>query len=139
MPALYIIVPALLVLWIAYRYYSAFIAAKVWALDDARITPAHRKYDGANYYPTSRYVLFGHHFAAIAGPGPLVGPVLAAQFGFLPGTLWILIGATLGGGVHDMIVLFASIRRGGKTLGQMVKEEIGRGVGLLALIVCSPS
>src|SRR5258708_20354207 len=79
-------------------------------------------------------MVFGDHFAAIAGPGPLVGPVLAAQFGFLPGTLWILIGATLGGGVHDMIVLFASIRRGGKTLGQMVKEEIGRGVGLLALV-----
>ena len=79
-------------------------------------------------------MVFGHHFAAIAGPGPLVGPVLAAQFGFLPGTLWILIGATLGGGVHDMIVLFASVRRRGKTLGQMVKEEIGRGVGALALI-----
>src|SRR5437764_7845156 len=79
-------------------------------------------------------MVFGHHFAAIAGPGPLVGPVLAAQFGFLPGTLWILIGATLGGGVHDMIILFASVRRGGKTLGQMVKEEIGPGVGALALI-----
>jgi len=90
--------------------------------------------DNKDYVPTNRWMVFGHHFAAIAGPGPLVGPVLAAQFGFLPGTLWILIGATLGGGVHDMIILFASIRRGGKTLGQMVKEEIGRGVGLLALV-----
>src|SRR5207253_6440210 len=90
--------------------------------------------DSKDYVPTNRWMVFGHHFAAIAGPGPLVGPVLAAQFGFLPGTLWILIGATLGGGVHDMVVLFASIRRGGKTLGQMVKDEIGRGVGLLALI-----
>jgi carbon starvation protein len=90
--------------------------------------------DNKDYVPTNRWMVFGHHFAAIAGPGPLVGPVLAAQFGFLPGTLWILIGATLGGGVHDMIVLFASIRRGGKTLGQMVREEIGRGVGLLALV-----
>ncbi|MEY2531799.1 MAG: carbon starvation protein, partial [Verrucomicrobiota bacterium] len=92
------------------------------------------KNDGKDFVPTNRWMIFGHHFAAIAGPGPLVGPVLAAQFGFLPGTLWILIGATLGGAVHDMIVLFASVRRGGKTLGQMVKEEIGPGVGVLALI-----
>jgi carbon starvation protein len=91
-------------------------------------------YDGHNYYPTNKWVLFGHHFAAISGAGPLIGPVLAAQFGFLPGTLWILIGATLGGAVHDMIVLFASVRRGGKTLGQMVKEEVAPGVGVLALI-----
>src|SRR5438874_509915 len=90
--------------------------------------------DGKDFVPTNRWMVFGHHFAAIAGPGPLVGPVLAAQFGFLPGTLWILIGASLGGGVHEMIILFASVRRRGKTLGQMVKEEIGRGVGALALI-----
>ena len=107
---------------------------KVLVLNEERATPAVLRNDNKDYVPTNRWMVFGHHFAAIAGPGPLVGPVLAAQFGFLPGTLWILIGATLGGGVHDMIVLFASIRRGGKTLGQMVKEEIGRGVGLLALV-----
>jgi carbon starvation protein len=106
----------------------------VLALNDERATPAVVKNDGKDFVPTNRWMVFGHHFAAIAGPGPLVGPVLAAQFGFLPGTLWILIGATLGGAVHDMIVLFASVRRGGKTLGQMVKEEIGPGVGALALI-----
>ena len=103
-------------------------------LNDERATPAVVQNDGKDFVPTNRWMVFGHHFAAIAGPGPLVGPVLAAQFGFLPGTLWILIGATLGGAVHDMIVLFASVRRGGKTLGQMVKEEIGRGVGALALV-----
>ena len=103
-------------------------------LNDERATPAVVQNDGKDFVPTNRWMVFGHHFAAIAGPGPLVGPVLAAQFGFLPGTLWILIGATLGGGVHDMIVLFASVRRGGKTLGQMVKEEIGPGVGVLALV-----
>jgi carbon starvation protein len=106
----------------------------VLVLNEERATPAVVRNDNKDYVPTNRWMVFGHHFAAIAGPGPLVGPVLAAQFGFLPGSLWILIGATLGGGVHDMIVLFASIRRGGKTLGQMVKEEIGRGVGLLALV-----
>ena len=95
-------------------------------LNDERATPAVVQDDGKDFVPTNRWMAFGHHFAAIAGPGPLVGPVLAAQFGFLPGTLWILIGATLGGGVHDMIVLFASVRRRGKTLGQMVKEEIGQ-------------
>ena len=103
-------------------------------LNDERATPAVVQEDGKDFVPTNRWMAFGHHFAAIAGPGPLVGPVLAAQFGYLPGTLWILIGATLGGGVHDMIVLFASVRRRGKTLGQMVKEEIGRGVGALALV-----
>ena len=103
-------------------------------LDDNRATPALVVNDGKDFVPTNRWMAFGHHFAAIAGPGPLVGPVLAAQFGYLPGTLWILIGATLGGGVHDMIVLFASVRRRGKTLGQMVKEEIGTAVGALALI-----
>ena len=102
--------------------------------NDERATPALVVDDGKDFVPTNRWMAFGHHFAAIAGPGPLVGPVLAAQFGFLPGTLWILIGATLGGGVHDMIVLFASVRRRGKTLGQMVKEEIGSAVGALALV-----
>src|SRR5881398_645767 len=132
--ALWIIVAGLCALCISYRFYSKWLAAKVLMLTDERATPAILQNDSKDYVPTNRWMVFGHHFAAIAGPGPLVGPVLAAQFGFLPGTLWILIGATLGGGVHDMIVLFASIRRGGKTLGQMVKEEIGRGVGLLALV-----
>jgi carbon starvation protein len=132
--ALWIIVAGFCAAAISYRFYSKWLAAKVIALNDERATPAVVKNDGKDFVPTNRWIVFGHHFAAIAGPGPLVGPVLAAQFGFLPGTLWILIGATLGGAVHDMIVLFASVRRGGKTLGQMVKEEIGRGVGTLALI-----
>src|SRR6184192_2305315 len=132
--ALWIIVAGLCATSISYRFYSKWLAAKVLVLNDERATPAILQNDSKDYVPTNRWMVFGHHFAAIAGPGPLVGPVLAAQFGFLPGTLWILIGATLGGGVHDMIVLFASIRRGGKTLGQMVKEEIGPGVGVLALV-----
>src|SRR6058998_1790323 len=132
--ALWIIVAGLCALCISYRFYRKWLAAKVLMLNDERATPAILQNDSKDYVPTNRWMVFGHHFAAIAGPGPLVGPVLAAQFGFLPGTLWILIGATLGGGVHDMIALFGSIRRGGKTLGQMVKEEIGRGVGALALI-----
>src|SRR5450432_1638298 len=132
--ALWIVTAGLCTTAISYRFYSKWLAAKVLALDDNRATPALVVDDGKDFVPTNRWMVFGHHFAAIAGPGPLVGPVLAAQFGFLPGTLWILIGATLGGGVHDMIVLFASVRRRGKTLGQMVKEEIGPGVGMLALI-----
>jgi len=132
--ALWIIVAGACAFSISYRFYSKWLAAKVLVLNDERATPAVVHNDSKDYVPTNRWMVFGHHFAAIAGPGPLVGPVLAAQFGFLPGTLWILIGATLGGGVHDMIMLFASIRRGGKTLGQMVKDEIGRGVGALALI-----
>src|SRR5881296_663010 len=132
--ALWIIVAGLCALSISYRFYSKWLATKVLVLNDERATPAILQNDSKDYVPTNRWMVFGHHFAAIAGPGPLVGPVLAAQFGFLPGTLWILIGATLGGGVHDMIVLFASIRRGGRTLGQMVKDEIGPGVGLLALV-----
>jgi carbon starvation protein len=132
--ALWIVVAGLCAFAISYRFYSKWLAAKVLLLNDERATPALVQNDGKDFVPTNRWMVFGHHFAAIAGPGPLVGPVLAAQFGFLPGTLWILIGATLGGGVHDMIVLFASVRRRGKTLGQMVKEEIGPGVGALALI-----
>ena len=132
--ALWIIIAGLCALAISYRFYSKWLATKVLVLNDERATPAVVQNDGKDFVPTNRWMVFGHHFAAIAGPGPLVGPVLAAQFGFLPGTLWILIGATLGGGVHDMIVLFASVRRRGKTLGQMVKEEIGRGVGALALV-----
>jgi carbon starvation protein len=132
--ALWIVAAGFCALSISYRFYSKWLATKVLVLNEERATPAVLRNDNKDYVPTNRWMVFGHHFAAIAGPGPLVGPVLAAQFGFLPGTLWILIGATLGGGVHDMVVLFASIRRGGKTLGQMVKEEIGRGVGLLALV-----
>ena len=132
--ALWIIVAGMCALSISYRFYSKWLATKVLVLNDERATPALVQEDGKDFVPTNKWMVFGHHFAAIAGPGPLVGPVLAAQFGFLPGTLWILIGATLGGGVHDMIVLFASVRRRGKSLGQMVKEEIGRGVGALALI-----
>jgi carbon starvation protein len=132
--ALWIILAGLCGAAISYRFYSKWLATKVLVLNDERATPAVVRNDGRDFVPTNRWMVFGHHFAAIAGPGPLVGPVLAAQFGFLPGTLWILIGATLGGAVHDMIVLFASVRRGGKTLGQMVKEEIGGGVGVLALI-----
>jgi carbon starvation protein len=132
--ALWLIVAGLCAVSISYRFYSKWLAAKVLVLNDERATPAIVRNDGKDFVPTNRWMVFGHHFAAIAGPGPLVGPVLAAQFGFLPGTLWILIGATLGGGVHDMIILFSSVRRGGKTLGQMVKEEIGRVIGALALI-----
>ena len=132
--ALWIVIAGFCALSISYRFYSKWLATKVLVLNEERATPAVLRNDNKDYVPTNRWMVFGHHFAAIAGPGPLVGPVLAAQFGFLPGTLWILIGATLGGGVHDMIILFASIRRDGKTLGEMVKQEIGRGVGFLALI-----
>src|SRR5438105_4117050 len=132
--ALWIIIAGFCAAAISYRFYSKWIATKILVLNDERATPAVVKNDGKDFVPTNRWMVFGHHFAAVAGPGPLVGPVLAAQFGFLPGTIWILIGATLGGAVHDMIMLFASVRRGGKTLGQMVKEEIAPGVGVLALI-----
>jgi carbon starvation protein len=117
-----------------YRLYAKFIAARVMALDDKRATPGERLRDGHDFEPTNKWILFGHHFAAIAGPGPLVGPVLAAQFGYLPGTLWIIIGATLGGAVQDFVILFASMRRDGKSLGQMAREEIGRVGGIIALL-----
>ena len=112
MQALYVVIPVLCIFTLAYRYYSAFIAAKVMALDDSRITPAHTKYDGANFHPMSRWVLFGHHFAAISGAGPLVGPVLAAQFGYAPGLMWLVGGCVLAGAVHDSMSLWASTRRG---------------------------
>src|ERR1700704_418801 len=117
---------ALCVLAIAYRYYSAFIAARLMSLDASRRTPAHEFNDGSDYHPTSKWVLFGHHFAAIAGAGPLIGPVLAAQFGYLPGLLWIVIGVCLGGAVQDFLVLSASTRRGGRSLAQIAFQEIGR-------------
>lgn len=132
--ALWIVVAGICSFAVAYRFYSKWLMTKVLVLDDHRATPAHTKKDGKDFVPTNKWVVFGHHFAAIAGPGPLVGPVLAAQFGYLPGTLWILIGATLGGGVHDAIVMFASIRRGGKSVGQMLKEEVNPVVGLVAMI-----
>jgi carbon starvation protein len=132
MNALPILVGALCVVAIAYRYYSAFLAAKVLALDDARATPAHTRYDGQNYHPTNKWVLFGHHFAAISGAGPLIGPVLAAQFGFLPGLLWLLIGVTLGGAVQDLTILVGSVRRDGKSLAEIALQEISPLSGLVA-------
>lgn len=134
MNALPIIILALGIYAIAYRYYSAFIAAKVLALDDQRTTPAHTMYDGQNYVPTNKWVLFGHHFAAITGAGPLIGPVLAAQFGFLPGLLWLVIGVCIGGAVHDFIILSSSIRCGGKSLAEMARTEISPITGLVAAI-----
>src|SRR5215468_6357206 len=137
MQALYVVIPVVCIFTIAYRYYSAFIAARVMALDDSRVTPAHSKYDGSNFHPMSRWVLFGHHFAAIAGAGPLVGPVLAAQFGFAPGLLWLVAGCTLCGAVHDSMCLWASTRRGGKSLANIARAEIGPlagTVGALAIL-----
>src|SRR6478672_527413 len=134
MHALPIMVVALCTLAIGYRYYSAFIAAKVLALDDARVTPAHRLSDGKDFVPTNRWVLFGHHFAAITGAGPLIGPVLAAQFGFLPGLLWILVGVVIGGAVHDFVILASSVRRNGKSLAEIAREEIGPVAGVIAAI-----
>src|SRR5687768_13820179 len=119
---------------IGFRFYARFIAAKVMMLDDRRATPAERLRNGHDFEPTNKWIVFGHHFAAIAGPGPLVGPTLAAQFGYLPGTLWIIIGAVLGGAVQDFIILFCSMRRDGKSLGQMAREEIGKIGGFMALL-----
>ena len=134
MQALYIVIPVVAIFMIAYRYYSAFIAAKVMALDDARVTPAHTKYDGSNFHPMSRWVLFGHHFAAIAGAGPLVGPVLAAQFGFAPGLLWLVGGCTLAGAVHDSMSLWMSTRRGGRSLADIARAEIGTVAGTVGAL-----
>jgi carbon starvation protein len=119
---------------VAYRLYSAFISAKLLALDDTRATPAERLDDGRDFVPTNKWVLFGHHFAAIAGPGPLVGPTLAAQFGYLPGTLWLIAGSAFAGCVQDFIILFCSIRRDGKTLGEMARDEVSKRGGFIAQI-----
>jgi carbon starvation protein len=138
MNAVPIVIGALLCLTLAYRYYSAFIAAKVLALDDRRVTPANALRDGANYHATNKWVLFGHHFAAIAGAGPLIGPVLAAQFGYAPGLLWMLLGAVLAGGVHDFTVLVASVRRKGKSLAEIARHEVspvGGAVASVAILV----
>src|SRR5882724_97563 len=123
--AMPVMIATLCILAIAYRYYSAFLAAKVASLDDARPTPAHALNDGQNYDPTGRWVLFGHHFAAISGAGPLIGPVLAIQFGYMPGLLWLLIGVCLAGAVQDMLVLAASVRRQGKSLAEIARAELG--------------
>ena len=131
---MWFIVAAVCVYALGYRFYSAFLAAKVFALDPTRATPAERFNDGRDFMPTNRWIVFGHHFAAIAGPGPLIGPTLAAQFGYLPGTLWILIGAVLGGCVQDFVALFCSIRRDGRSLGQMARDELGPIGGAVALI-----
>jgi len=132
--ALWLITAAVCIYAIAYRFYAAWIATKVLVIDETRATPAERLDNGRDFIPTNKWVVFGHHFAAIAGPGPLVGPTLAAQFGYLPGTLWILIGAVLGGAVQDMVTLFFSIRRDGRSLGQMARDEIGVIGGTAALV-----
>src|SRR5690349_14821207 len=128
MPLLLVV---LVCLALAYRYYSAFLAAKVMALNDANITPAHKFNDGQNYHPTSKWVLFGHHFAAISGAGPLIGPVLAIQYGYMPGLLWLVIGVCLAGAVQDMLVLAASVRRGGKSLAQIALTELGKPAAII--------
>jgi carbon starvation protein len=130
--AMWFVVAAVCCYLVAFRLYSAFVAARVLVLDDTRATPSERKDDGRDFVPTNKWVLFGHHFAAIAGPGPLVGPTLAAQFGYLPGTLWLIAGAALAGCVQDFIILFCSIRRDGKSLGQMAREEISSRGGFIA-------
>jgi len=130
--AIWFVIAALCCYLVAFRLYSAFVAAKVLALDDTRATPAERHDDGRDFVPTNKWVLFGHHFAAIAGPGPLVGPTLAAQFGYLPGTLWLIVGAAFGGCVQDFVILFCSIRRDGKSLGQMAREEVSERGGFIA-------
>jgi carbon starvation protein len=132
--AIWFVIAAVCVYAVGYRFYSSFIAAQVLALDETRLTPAERINDGRDFVPTNRWVVFGHHFAAIAGPGPLIGPTLAAQFGYLPGTLWILAGVVLGGAVQDFCVLSCSLRRDGKSLGQMAREEIGPVGGFVAMI-----
>ena len=132
--ALWLVVAAVCVFAVAYRFHSAWLMARVLTLDEQRATPAVVHEDGKDFVQTNKWIVFGHHFAAIAGPGPLVGPVLAAQFGYLPGTLWILVGATFGGAVHDSIILFCSTRRGGRSLGQMVRAEVGPFAGGLAQV-----
>jgi len=134
MNALPLLIVAICAMVIGYRYYSAFLAAKVMTLDDARVTPAHRLYDGQNYHPMSRWVLFGHHFAAIAGAGPLIGPVLAAQFGWAPGFLWLVVGVVMGGAVHDFVILAASVRRDGKSLAEIARTEVNPLAGFTAML-----
>src|SRR5450631_77151 len=132
--SLWIVVAAVCVYMLGYRFYAAWITAKVLTVDSTRATPAERLNNGRDFVPTHKWVVFGHHFAAIAGPGPLVGPTLAAQFGYLPGTLWILVGAVFGGCVQDMTILLLSTRRDGRSLGQMARDELGPLGGFAALI-----
>jgi carbon starvation protein len=132
--AVWLVICAVCIYAIGYRFYGRFIAQRILELDDKRATPAERLEDGRDFVPTNKWVLFGHHFAAIAGPGPLVGPILAAQFGYLPGTLWIVLGGVLGGAVQDFVVLFCSVRRDGKSLGQMAKDEISDVAGYTAIL-----
>src|SRR3954471_13515722 len=134
MTAMPVMIVVLCLMAIAYRYYSAFLAARVAVLDDSRTTPAVLKNDGQNFHPTSKWVLFGHHFAAISGAGPLIGPVLAAQFGYLPGLLWIVVGVCLAGAVQDFLVLVASTRRNGKSLAQIAYGDVGKIAGGAATI-----
>src|SRR5262245_43247547 len=134
MHAMPLLIGILACLAVAYRFYSAFLAARVAVLDDTRVTPAHRFNDGQNYHPTHKWVLFGHHFAAISGAGPLIGPVLAIQFGYLPGLVWIVVGVCLAGAVQDMLVLAASVRRGGRSLAEIARAEIGARAGAVGSI-----
>src|SRR6478609_3844399 len=130
--AMPVMIVVLLCLAVAYRYYSAFLAAKVAVLDDSRVTPAHRFNDGQNYHPTNKWVLFGHHFAAISGAGPLIGPVLAIQYGYAPGLVWLVVGVCLAGAVQDMLVLAASVRRDGKSLAEIARHELGMPAAVIA-------
>src|SRR6201997_1677488 len=132
--AAWLVVAAVCVYFVAYRFYGLFVARRVLGVDGERPTPAYRHNDGLDYVPTNLYVLYGHHFAAIAGAGPLVGPVLAAQMGYLPGTLWILVGVVFAGAVQDFVILFCSMRRDGRSLGEMVKMEMGPIAGGVALV-----
>src|SRR5438270_5586065 len=132
--ALWIVTAAVCVYLLGYRFYAAWIAARVLSVDSSRATPAERHDNGRDFVPTHRWIVFGHHFAAIAGPGPLVGPTLAAQFGYLPGTLWIIAGAVLGGCVQDFVILLFSVRRDGKSMTEMAKTEIGKVGGLVSYV-----
>src|SRR5438094_1957009 len=132
--SIYILLAALCSYAIGYRFYSKWIAARILGLNDRRATPCEVHDDGKDFVRTNHWIVFGHHFAAISGPGPLVGPVLAAQFGYLPGTLWILIGVVLGGAVQDFVILFCSMRRDGKSLAQMVKEELNATAGVIGVV-----
>src|SRR6202050_906694 len=132
--AMWLVVAAVCTYALGYRFYSKFVAAKVLVLDAHRAPPAERRDNGCDFVPTNKWVVFGHHFAAIAGPGPLVGPVLAAQFGYLPGTMWVLAGAVLAGCVQDFVILLFSVRRDGKSLTEMAKDEIGAVGGVVAYV-----
>src|ERR1700690_3989476 len=132
--AMWVVVAAFFSSALGYRFYSKFVSAKVLALDAQRATPAERLEDGRDFVPTNKWIVFGHHFAAIAGPGPLVGPVLAAQFGYLPGTLWIIAGAVLAGCVQDFVILLFSVRRDGKSLTEMARGDVGRVGGFVAYV-----